>query len=115
MVACTFDSTTVPSRQIISERMVGPSGTYEYEVKILCRTKTYSQYTALAAKFGRTGKTTLLSGKTSVQSVGGTCGSLVLNGTTYTNCYIADLSNAEIPQTNFGAWEFTITFVRHTV
>jgi hypothetical protein len=49
-----------------------------------------------------------------VQTVGGTKGSLVLNGVTYTNCYIESISAAEAPQSNLGAWNFTVSFVKDT-
>jgi hypothetical protein len=115
MVACTFDGTTVPSRQILRERMVGTAGAYAYECEIECRTETHSDYTALAAKTGHITKTTMLLGKTSVQTVGGTKGSLVLDGNTYTNCYIENLSAAEVTDSNLGVWSFTISFVRATI
>ena len=115
MVSCTFDSTTVPTRQILRERMVGSAGAYVYECEIECRTETYTDYTALAAKTGHVTKTTMLSGKTSVQTIGGTKGTLVLNGVSYTNCYIENLSNAEVTDSNLGVWSFTISFVRETI
>jgi hypothetical protein len=111
---CTFDSATVPSIRVIREYMVGTAGAYAYELELECRTETFSHYTALAAKFGRLSKTPLLSGKTRVICPTGTSGSLVWNGTTYTTCYIESLSNAEVPWSNRGAWNFTISFVRHT-
>jgi hypothetical protein len=115
MVSCTFDSTTVPSRHILREMMIGTAGAYAYECEIECRTETYTDYTALAAKTGYITKTTMLSGKTSVQTIGGTKGTLVLNGITYTNCYIENLSNAEVTDSNLGVWSFTIGFVRETI
>ena len=114
MTTCTFDSSLVPSRQITRELMIGSSGAYVYEVEILCRTATHAVYTALAAKTGHIGKKLLLSGKTRVSTTGGTKGTLVLNGVTYTNCYIETLSAAEVSRSNLGMWEFTISFVRHT-
>ena len=119
MVVCTFDGVTVPSRQILRERMIGTAGATAYEVEILCRTESHSDYTALAAKTGPVTKTTMLLGKTSVQTVPGSCagtkGSLILDGNTYTNCYIENLSAAEVVDSNLGVWSFTISFVRETI
>ncbi|MCK9579368.1 MAG: hypothetical protein M0Q92_02820 [Methanoregula sp.] len=115
MVTCTFDGTLVPSRQIVREKIVGSGGGYEYEAEVLCRTNLHSDYTALAAKTGLVSKARLLSRKMHIQAQGAVCGTLVLNGISYTNCYIESLSAAEVPQSNLGVWEFTISFVRHTV
>ncbi len=113
-VVCTFNSVTVPTRHVVSEKMVGTAGAYGYEVELECATKDRTQYTALAALFGHTGQDLLLSGHTAVTSPLGTKASLVLNGTTYTNCYIADLSNMEADGTQLGLWIFNIRFVRDT-
>lgn len=114
MAVCTFDSTTVQSTHMIREVMVGTAGAYEYELELRCRTATYSNYTALAAKYGRSSKTRLLSGLVRVICPLGTSGSLVWNGATYTNCYIESLSVAEVSRSNKGLWEFVISFVRNT-
>lgn len=111
MVTCTFDGTTVQSRVITKVTILG---SYVYEVEIACRTKTYSEYTTLAAKAGHIGKKRLLSGYTRVTTKGGVKGTLVLNGATYTNCYIEKISAAEVSQSNLAAWDYTISFVRHT-
>lgn len=108
---CTFDGTTVQSRQITRELILG---SYVYEVEIACRTANHSEYTTLAAKAGHIGKRRLLSGYTRVTTKGGIKGTLVLNGTTYTNCYIESISAAEVSQSNLGMWDYTISFVRHT-
>ena len=110
-VPCTFDSTPVPSSRITRELILG---SMVYEVEVECWTKTYSQYTALAAKAGHIGKRRLLSGYTRVTTKGGIKGTLVLNGVTYTNCYIESISNAEAAGMQLGLWNFTISFVRHT-
>jgi hypothetical protein len=95
--------------------MIGSAGATAYELELRCYTKTHSDYTALAAKHGPLSKTVLLSGKTRVISPLGTSGSLIFNGTTYTTCYIENISNAEVSGMQLGLWEFTISFVRHTV
>lgn len=95
--------------------MVDTSGNLAYELELECRTETYSEFTALAAKYGPLSKTVLLSGKTRIISPNGTSGSLVFGGVTYTNCYIEKISNAEVPESNRGVWDFTISFVKNTV
>ncbi len=111
-VPCTFNSITVPSRAVLNMKIIG---SYEAEIKLECATKTFSEYTALAALAGPCGPTQLASGKIRVQTLGGTKASLVLNGTTYTNCYIKDISAAEADGMQLGLWIFTITFVQETV
>jgi hypothetical protein len=117
MTACTFDGTTVQSREITH---IDSRGSYHFECTVVCRTETYSDYTALTAKAGQTmstgcaNATKTFEGYTSVQSKGGTLGTLVLNGVTYTNCYIQSISAAEVSMSNLGVWEFTISFVRDT-
>lgn len=88
------------------------SGSYRMECTLFCRTTTFSDYTNLAALAGITGKTLLYSGKTSVQTTGGTSGTLVLNGVSYLYCYIESLSAAEMSRSQLGAWDFTVSFVR---
>jgi len=57
----------------------------------------------------------LASGKTRIQTTGGTKASLVVNGTTYTNCYIADLTWREAPDARpFDVWEYTVKFIQET-
>ena len=108
---CTFGTTTVPSRAVRNMKIVG---SYEFEVEIECATKTFSEYTALAALAGPCTPIQLKSGKVRVQTEGGTKASLVLNGTTYTNCYIADISAAEADGMQLGLWIFNIKFVQET-
>lgn len=113
-VPCTFNSVTVPSRRVVSEVIVGTSGAYSYEVELECATKTYSQYTAMAALYGPTAKDRLLSGHTVASSKVGTKATLVLNGVTWTNCYIEELTNAEADGSQLGLWLFRMRFVRDT-
>jgi len=115
LTTCTFGGVTVQSRRMIRELMLGAAGVYAYELELDCRTNSHTDYTTLAAMHGRLSKTRLLSGKTRVISPHGTSGSLVWNGATYTNCYIEDISAAEVERSNLGTWSFTISFVRHTV
>jgi len=112
MPTCTFDSVTVPSRQILNE---DGDGTYYYEVELECRTETYSEYTAIRAKFGPDPVVDRLkAGKTRVTSDLGVKGTLVLNGVTRNNCVITALTNSEVSQSNLGAWSFRIKFVQDT-
>jgi len=110
---CTFAGVTVPSRHINKILMMGTAGALQYEAEIECRTKTFSDYTTLAAMYAKCGTQDLIGGTVKVTSAG-TKGSLVLNGNTYTNCYIMDLSAAEVQDSKLGAWSFTISFVRDT-
>lgn len=116
---CTFDGTTVQTQEITRLLL---HGNYAFECTVVCRTTTYTNYTAIAAKAGTTKtpgvcalKTITEAGYVSVQSEGGTKGTLVLNGATHTNCYIETISAAEVPKSQLGVWEFTVAFVRETV
>jgi len=115
MTHTTFDTTTVNSYEVVRFEMVGTSAAYSLEVTLRCRTTSLTNYTALAAKMGRLGAKPLWSGKVRCQTIGGTKGDLILNGTTYTNCYILELSAAEASKSHFGAWEYAISFVKETV
>jgi hypothetical protein len=91
-------------------------GAYAYEVTLLCRTGTFSHITSLEALQGHIGVQVLASGKTRIQTTGGTKASLVLNGVTHTNCYIADLTHREVPNAlPFDRWEYTVKFVQETI
>lgn len=110
---CTFNGTTVPSSRITNIIMGGSGGADRYEATVDCMTQDFTVYTALAAMYAPCTATLLLCRKYRVKSEG-TCGSLVLNGNTYTYCYIKELSVAEVDRSNLGTWTFTITFVRDT-
>jgi hypothetical protein len=113
MVACTFSGVTVHSYRIES---ISAKGAFTFEVTLNCRTGTFSDITSLQALQGHIGVTTLLSGKTKIQTTGGTKATLVLNGVTYLNCYIADLTHREIPNAlPFDRWEYTVKFTQETV
>lgn len=115
MTVCTFDGTTVETYEIQRLDQIGTSPIIKFECTVACRTGVYANYTALVAKKGIIGKSICWpSGKTSIQTVGGTLGTLVLNGITYTNCYIDDIGAAEVERSNLGLWKFTISFVKDT-
>ena len=113
MVVCTFDGTTVESYQVLKMQPIGTSGAYHFELTLACRATALTNYNTLAGKYGRVGMKPLYNGKTKVQTKGGTSASLVFNGTTYTNCYISDLSAAEAPKSKLGLYEYTISFVKN--
>jgi hypothetical protein len=110
---CAFSSVTLKSYRIEEEKS---NGAYSYEVTVACRTGTFSDITSLEALRGHIGITTMASGKTRIQTVGGTKASLVLNSVTHTNCYIADLTHREVPNAlPFERWEYTVKFVQETI
>ena len=118
MTTCTFDGATVPT-YLIEE--IQQQGNYSFSCRLRCRTPTYSVYTTLNGKAGTTSQpgvcaigTVVENGYVSVQSYGGTKGTLVLNGVTYTNCYIQAISAAEASKSNLGLWEFSISFLKET-
>jgi len=110
---CTFSTVTVPVFRWSGWHTIGA---YVNEITLECRTPTFGDITSLRALQGHIGTQVLLSGKTRIQTTGGTKASLVLNSVTYTNCYIADIAvrepNKSLP---FTRYEFTIKFVQETV
>ena len=110
---CSFSSVTIKSYRVENEVA---NGAYSYEVTLACRTGTFSDITSLEALRGHIGVTTMASGKTRIQTNGGTKASLVLNGVTHTNCYISDLTHSEVSNAlPFDRWEYTVKFVQETV
>ena len=111
---CTFSTATVPMSRV--ER-IAINGAYSTEITVRCRTSDYSLITSLQALRGHIGVQVMASGKTRIQTTGGTKASLVLNGTTYTNCYISELEDPhEVPSSlPFTLWEFTISFFQETI
>jgi hypothetical protein len=114
MGSVVFDGTTMKSRELTRIYALGSSGDIAFECTISCRTTAYSVYTDLIAKAGYCNKTILLNGKVSVQSTG-TAGTLVINGSSYSDCYIESITAAETPESLFSVWDFTVGFVRDTV
>ena len=113
MVACTFNGVTVYVTKVES---MSAKGAYTFEVTLRCRTGTFSDITSLQALQGHITPTPMMSGKTKIQTTGGTKGTLVLNGVTYLNCYIADLTHQEAPNAlPFDRWEYTVKFQQETV
>jgi hypothetical protein len=112
MVTCSFGAVTVPTYEIES---ISAKGALTFACSLKCRTPTYSIVTSLQALQGHIGIRTLASGKTRIQTAGGTKATLVLNGTTYLNCYIEDMTPTETQHSNLGQWEFTIKFQQETI
>lgn len=114
MTACTFDNTTVDSIEVTRMVQLGTTTCYKFECTIQCQSDSSGNYYALLGKAGIVNKTTLYNGKTSIQTVGGTKGTLVLNNITYTNCYIESLTLSESPWSNLAVWKYSISFVMDT-
>jgi hypothetical protein len=113
MALPTFNSVSIPSYNISDWKV---TGAYVNEITMDCRTPTFSDITSLQALQGHIGTQLMASGKTRIQTTGGTKASLVINGTTYLNCYISALERHEVKGANpFDMWEFTIKFVQETV
>ena len=111
--AVTFSSVTIPSFHIDNESAIGA---LTYEVTLTCRTGTKSDITSHSALQGHIGITRLASGKTRIQTSGGTKGTLTINGVAHPNCYIADLTWKEAQNSlPFERWEFTVKFVEETI
>jgi hypothetical protein len=115
---CTFGSTYAVEVVDIDPLFIlgDSSGNVAFECTLKCRTQNYANYTALHALAGHCEKTYALNGKCDVYSPLGTAGTLVLNGNSYTNCYIESISAASVARSRPQArvWDFTISFVRHT-
>ena len=113
MTACTFNGVTVHSYNVES---MSAKGAYTFECTLRCRTGTFSDITSLQALQGHIGTQLMASGKTRIQTLGGTKATLVLNSVSYLNCYIADLTwNENKNAIPFDRWEYTIKFVQETI
>jgi hypothetical protein len=88
-------------------------GSYMYEVSLQCRSTSYSDYTAISAHAGICTVTPLLSERMHVQNTGVTT-TLILAGTSYTNCAIKEITAAEVNDSMADVWDYSITFVRDT-
>jgi len=111
--ATKFGNVWVHSSLVENMRSIG---TLYFEVTLKCWTKVYSDITLLQVLAAPINVIQMHSGKTKIQSEGGTKATLVLNGTSYPNCYIANLiCQDEQASTNFEGWWYTVTFVQETV
>ena len=113
MAACTFNGVTVNVSEIES---ITPVGAYDFSCTLKCVSDTSSNIASLQALQGRIGTQVMASGKVRIQTIGGTKGSLVLNGITYANCYISGLTWRHAPKSKPAtAWNYTISFTQETI
>jgi len=108
----TFNSVTVPTHHL-DKLTLGDA----FEAVFSCRTGTYGDILALQALAPSSITMDRVSGgKTRITALGGTKATLVINGISYSNCYIAEISGiTEAPNSlPFDEYEFTIRFVQET-
>ena len=105
-----YSTNTLKTVQIVKETILG---TNYYEVTLQCRTTSYTEYSGVLAHAGICTVTPLLSGRTYVQT-DGVSTTLILAGTSYTNCAIKEISVAEVNDSMADVWDYTITFVQDT-
>jgi hypothetical protein len=110
-ITTTFDSVPIQVRQITNMKIEASD---VFEVTFDCVTTSLTLITNLTAKAGTVTKTRLIGGKMSVQTTG-TKGTLVINGTSYTNCVIDSVVIREAPDSLLGVYYYTISFSRETV
>lgn len=108
----TFDGITLPNPAPI--RYTQTADTFEITIEGFDTSRTTID--ALIAKASRSAKSTLLSGKVKVQTLG-TKGDLVIGSDTYTNCVIMDdVKVEEVPGTGASPkWRYTIKFLQETI
>ena len=105
----TFDSTTLLTREPITSDQVGA---LDVRWTFECYAAALSDISTIIGKGGRCRTVTMLNGKTSVQTTG-TVGSLVIDGTTYTNCsIIGPFVIREMPASAKAKWFYTVTIVK---
>jgi hypothetical protein len=111
-MADTFDSVTLHVREVRDFK----TDVYgNLSVTLLCRITSWTDYTNIVAKAGYATATVVLAGTTNVQYLGGAMGSLVLNGTTYTNCVISEGPTlSEVAAPSNVVWDLVVSFVRKT-
>jgi hypothetical protein len=107
----TFDSVTLVNP---SPQKLKVTNSEVFEIAIDCLTDSYADITAIKAKAGIANKTTLVSGKTSIQTTG-TKGSLVLEGDTYTNCVIMEpVQVEELEGSARTWWKYRVSIAQDT-
>lgn len=114
VTAVSFDGTSLTNPS--PPKLMVSGATDSWEISFDCVTDTFADITALQAKAGRVNKSTLYSGKVSVQGTG-TKGTLAITGGSlngnYTNCYIdGDIAYEEIGGTGGGLWKYSPKFVK---
>jgi hypothetical protein len=109
MTMCTFAGYTVSTSQM-TRRVETP---YEFEITFDCKATNETEIAALKVLVAPLDRDRLLNKKVQIQG-GGTKGSLVFNGTTYTNCYIENMTVNEANGSKMGLLPYTISFVKDT-
>lgn len=109
----TFSGVTIKSAQVTDWQTIGA---YSLNVTLRCRTGTFTDITSLQALQGHTSTERMMDGKTAIQAFGATKATLVINGTSYPNCYISEpLTWSEVPRSlPFTDWEYVVKFVQET-
>jgi len=107
------DSFSTETLKIVAITRENSIGSYLYEVTVSCRSTSYSDYSAIRAHAGICTVTPLLSERIHVQNTGVTT-TLILGGTSYTNCAIKEITAAEVNDSMADVWDYSITFVRDT-
>jgi len=110
MTMTTFNAKTVHSRRLSREYR---EGTNVHEWTFDCITATSTAITDLCDLMGPVVKTRLLSGKTLIQTTG-TKGTLVFNGSSYSNCVIESLTREESGDSFVGAFPYSISIAQET-
>jgi hypothetical protein len=108
----TFSGHTVSTKRV-TRRL--EESTLVFEIEFECIATSLTEISNLTAHMGPIRKARILgTGATMVQNPLGTAGTLVVNGTNYTNCSIESLIVQEAYGSDFGVWPYTISFVRDT-
>jgi hypothetical protein len=110
MTMTTFDGKTVHTTRLTRQYMEGNNVA---EWTFSCLTTNSTGIADLVTLMGPMQKTRLLSGKTLVQT-SGTKGTLVFNGSSYSNCAIESLTVDEVGDSFAGVLNYSISFVRET-
>lgn len=106
----TFNSIQLATRSQIQHSRIG-SDSQEWTFDIISSDASWNALTSLA---GHCRKTTLMSGKTSVQTTG-TKATLAIDGISYTNCaIIGGVRISELRGSSKSRWIYSVTFVRDT-
>jgi hypothetical protein len=106
----TFSTYNLKVVEVVKENRIGG---YYYDAAVQCRTSAFADYLTLSSMAGNVTATQLLSGYYNVQT-DGTEATLVLGGSSHSNCAIKEISAAEVSNSMEDVWDFTITFVEDT-
>jgi len=110
-IGVTFNGTAITNPGLQKSEQTA----YSFKAEIEGVTSTYADITALRALSGPSKSSVLLSGYVKIQTLG-TKGSLVINGTTYTNCVIMDgVKEEEVHGTAATWWKYSAKFEQETI